>query len=137
MRRNNHNNRRKTRTGSKRPTRTAPPVYTAGQRETMQAGLRILAKIIARAHLRREASTATREPAVPPPGRGAAVERLANLLGIRTARCFSRVGPGQANLRPRALTTKLVPKQCLARHYERTISPGQWGVGPLPREKRA
>ena len=32
----------------------APPVDTAEQRETVRRGLRILAKIIARAHLRRQ-----------------------------------------------------------------------------------
>ena len=65
MRKNNHNNRRKTRTGSKGPARAAPPVYTAGQREAVREGLRILARMIVRAHLRREASRAVptqREP---------------------------------------------------------------------------
>ena len=71
MRKKNHNNRLKTRTGSKGPARTAPPVYTARQREIVREGLRILARIIARAHLRREASRAAQEPAVPPQGRGA------------------------------------------------------------------
>ena len=45
-----------------------PPVYTAGQRKTMQMGLRILARMIARAHLRREVSGAA---SAPPPDRGA------------------------------------------------------------------
>ena len=59
MRRNNHNNRRKTRAGATDPTiTTAPQAYTAGQLETMRHGLRILARIIARAHLRRQASRA-------------------------------------------------------------------------------
>ena len=35
--------------------REKPPQYTARQREQMQKGLRILAKIIVRAHLRRQA----------------------------------------------------------------------------------
>ena len=34
----------------------APPVDTAEQRETVRRGLRILAKIISRAHLRRQAA---------------------------------------------------------------------------------
>ena len=63
MRRNNHNNWRKSGTGiTGRATRTEKPVCTAGQRETMQAGLRILARIIARAHLRRQASRAVSPP---------------------------------------------------------------------------
>ena len=56
MRKNNHNNLRKTRTCSKGPARAAPPVYTAAQRETVREGLRILARMIVRAHLSREAS---------------------------------------------------------------------------------
>ena len=44
----------------------APPVYTAGQRKTMRQGLRILARIIARAHLRRQASGAGSSPPEPP-----------------------------------------------------------------------
>ena len=62
MRKNNHNNRRKTRTGSKGSALAEPPVCTAGQRETVREGLRILARVIAGAHLRREASQATQEP---------------------------------------------------------------------------
>ncbi len=60
MRKNNHDNRRKIGAGATgRAARAEKPVYTAGQRETMQAGLRILARIIARAHLRRQESLAT------------------------------------------------------------------------------
>ena len=44
------------------------PQYTAREREKMQMGLRILARMIALAHLRREASGAA---AAPPPDRGA------------------------------------------------------------------
>ena len=50
MRKNNHNNRRKTRTGSKGSALAEPPVCTAGQRETVREGLRILARVIAGAH---------------------------------------------------------------------------------------
>ena len=68
MRRNTHNNRRKTRTAATNPAANAGlPVYTAGQRDTVRHGLRILARIIARAHLRREAS---RAESVPSPDRG-------------------------------------------------------------------
>ena len=55
MRRNSQNDRRKTGASATGPaTMTEKPVYTAGQRKTMQQGLRILARIIARAHLRRQ-----------------------------------------------------------------------------------
>ena len=40
------------------------PQHTASERERMQAGLRILARIIARAHLSRQATVAA--PAPPP-----------------------------------------------------------------------
>ncbi len=53
MRKNNHNNRRKTGTGIN--TRSAPPIYTTEHRKTLSDGLRILARIIARAHLERQA----------------------------------------------------------------------------------
>ena len=63
MRNNTHDNRRKAGTGATSPaTRTEKPVYTAVQQETMRAGLRVLARIIARAHLRREASGNALEP---------------------------------------------------------------------------
>ena len=59
MRKNNHYNHRKARAGTAGPAiSTAPQAYTAGQLETMRHGLRILARIIARAHLRRQASRA-------------------------------------------------------------------------------
>ena len=67
MRRNNHNNWRKSGTGKTgRATRTEKPVCTAGQRETMQQGLRILARIIVRAHLRRESSRTESAPSADP-----------------------------------------------------------------------
>lgn len=70
MRRNNHNNRRKTSTGLKGDARTAPQACAAEPREAMQHGLRILARIIARAHMRREALRGAQEPAVPPQAKG-------------------------------------------------------------------
>ena len=44
----------------------APPVYTAGQRATMRRGLRLLARIIARAHLRRQAARTNAAAPGPP-----------------------------------------------------------------------
>ena len=44
-----------------------PPDYTAEQRETVRQGLRILAKIIARAHLRRQAGRSSAAAPGPPP----------------------------------------------------------------------
>ena len=41
-------------------------VYTAGERQTVRQGLRILARIIARAHLGREASRASQTRREPP-----------------------------------------------------------------------
>ena len=47
------------------------PVDTAEQRNTMRQGLRILAKIIARAHLRRQADrSSAAAPGPPPEGTG-------------------------------------------------------------------
>ena len=49
--------------GSKTKTRReTSPQHTDTQKETMQTGLRILARMIARAHLRRQAERGTREP---------------------------------------------------------------------------
>ena len=64
MRKNTHDNRRKAGTGATGPAaRTERPVYTAQQQERMQTGLRILARIIARAHLRRQTTgTAPESP---------------------------------------------------------------------------
>ena len=47
--------------GSKTSRRTFPQ-HTAREREQMQTGLRILARIIARVHLRRQASRTALEP---------------------------------------------------------------------------
>ena len=68
MQDNNQDNCRKAGTGApSHNSRAAPPVYTAEQRKTMRQGLRILAKIIARAHLRRQAApTGTGAPGPPP-----------------------------------------------------------------------
>ncbi len=67
MRNNNHNNRRKADTGAADQTiRAAPPGYAAEHRETVRRGLRVLAKIIARVHLRRQAArTNTAAPGPP------------------------------------------------------------------------
>ena len=60
MRSNNHYNRRKVDTGIN--AGAEPPACTAEQRKTMREGLRILARMIVRAHLRREASRAESSP---------------------------------------------------------------------------
>ena len=52
MRENHRNNRRKIRAGSN--AGTVPPACAAEHRKTMRDGLRILARIIARAHLERQ-----------------------------------------------------------------------------------
>ena len=49
--------------------RETSPQHTNSQRETMQTGLRILARMIARAHLERQADRNTEEPP-PEPGTG-------------------------------------------------------------------
>ena len=68
MRDYNHCNRQEVRTGATGPAaKPGMPVYTAEQREIMQQGLRILARIIARTHLRREASRTESAPSL---GRG-------------------------------------------------------------------
>ena len=65
----NHCNRQEARTGATGPAaKSRLPVYTAEQRDTVREGLRFLARIIARAHLRRKAS---RAESVPSPGWGA------------------------------------------------------------------
>ena len=52
------------------PTATSQ-VYTPEQRETLRVGLRILATIIARAHLRRRAErSSAAAPGLPPDGAG-------------------------------------------------------------------
>ena len=55
--RNNQDKGRRNQTGRAATHPVAgSPVYTPEQRETVRQGLRILAKIIARAHLRRQAA---------------------------------------------------------------------------------
>ncbi len=54
--------RRKTSTRNPNTPQKPSPVYTPEQREQLQRGLRILARMIVRAHLGREAS-----PGPPPP----------------------------------------------------------------------
>ena len=44
-----------------------PAAHTAEQREQIERGLRILARMIAHAHLRREASRASQTQREPPP----------------------------------------------------------------------
>ena len=44
------------------------PAYSAEQRETMRRGLRILARVIARAHLRRQSSRSGAAPEPPTNG---------------------------------------------------------------------
>ena len=53
-------NRRPGTSGRKTPRDTSPQ-HTDEQRETMQTGLRVLARMIARAHLRRQAERGERE----------------------------------------------------------------------------
>ena len=58
-------------TGSKTKTRRkTSPQHTDAQRETMQTGLRILARIIARAHLERQAELGEPEPPPEPEAGG-------------------------------------------------------------------
>ena len=47
------------------------PVYTAERRATMRQGLRILARVIARAHLRRQIDRSGAAAPGPPPDGGA------------------------------------------------------------------
>ena len=63
---------RKTGTAERRKTKTRRetyPQHTDAQRETMRTGLRVLARMIARAHLRRQADLGEPEPP-PEPGAG-------------------------------------------------------------------
>ena len=56
--------------GSKTKTRReTSPQHTDAQRETMQTGLRVLARMIARTHLKRQAEPGELEPP-PEPGAG-------------------------------------------------------------------
>ena len=62
------NDRKSGAAGSKTPRRTSPQ-RTDAEREQIQAGLRILARMIARSHLRRDAARAAQERP-PEPGTG-------------------------------------------------------------------
>ena len=66
MRKNNYKDRRKTGAGIN--TGAAPLVCTADHRKTLSDGLRILARIIARAHLERQAEQCSAPAPGPPPG---------------------------------------------------------------------
>ena len=52
---------------ARHPVAAAPPVDAAEHQETVQWGLRVLAKIIARAHLRRQAARRSAAAPGPPP----------------------------------------------------------------------
>ena len=65
MQKNYHNNRRKTRTGIN--AGAVPLACTAEHRKTMRDGLRILARIVARAHLRQQAERGSAPAPGPPP----------------------------------------------------------------------
>ncbi len=51
--------------------RRGSPSYSAEERETVQRGLRIIARMIARAHLRRQTLQAETEPETPKDGEAA------------------------------------------------------------------
>ncbi len=72
MRKNNHKDRHKDwrKAGAGSNTGAAPPVCTADHRKTLSDGLRILARIIARAHLERQVERS----GAPAPGPPAADE---------------------------------------------------------------
>ena len=53
---------RKSRAAGRNAPQGTSPLHTDAEREQIQTGLRILARMIARAHLRREASGAAPEP---------------------------------------------------------------------------
>ena len=55
-------------TGRRTTAERGSPSYSAEQRETVQRGLRIIARMIARAHLRRQALRAETEPETPKDG---------------------------------------------------------------------
>ena len=66
--RDNKENLRRNRTGGGVANAVADsPVYIAEQRPTVHQGLRILARIIARAHLRRQAERSSAPVPDPPP----------------------------------------------------------------------
>ena len=61
---------RKSGTAGRKTPRGRSPQYTDAQREQMQTGLRILARMIARAHLRRQAAGAATESPPEPDAAG-------------------------------------------------------------------
>ncbi len=65
MRKNNHNDWRKT--GAGMNAGAVPPTCPADHRETLSDGLRILARIIARTHLRQQAERCSAPAPGPPP----------------------------------------------------------------------
>ena len=65
MRKNYHNNRRQTGTGV--DASAVPPACTEENRKTLRDGLRILARIIARAHLWQQAERGSAPAPGPPP----------------------------------------------------------------------
>ena len=66
--RDNKNKSHRDRTGREVANAVADsPVYTVEERQTMRVGLRILARIIARAHLRRQAELSSAPAPSPPP----------------------------------------------------------------------
>ena len=70
MRNNKDKGRREKTGGAVTHPVAGPPVYTPEQRETVRRGLRILARIIARAHLRRQAERSGAAAPGPPPDDG-------------------------------------------------------------------
>ena len=61
---------RKPGTIGRKPPRDTSPQHTDAQRETMQTGLRILARMIARTHLKRQAEPGELEPPPEPQAGG-------------------------------------------------------------------
>ena len=61
---------RKSGTAGRKTPRGRSPQHTASEREKRQTGLRILARMIARAHLRRQASGAAAESLPEPDAEG-------------------------------------------------------------------
>ena len=57
-------------TAGRKQRRKTSPQHTGAQQETMQTGLRILARIIARAHLERQAEPREPEPTPEPEAGG-------------------------------------------------------------------
>ena len=78
------------RTTTHRPIspKKSPAAYTAKQREQLQRGLRILARMIVRAHLRREASRAEPPPPEPTADNWPLAEPLMRSSASATFRAF-------------------------------------------------